>query len=132
MIIGSEKCELIALCPNSSRSKKFHYTSIWRNDSAKMSGDDIVAEMLFRRGTDIGLTQAMMSTGRLLPGNSRAHHTSISPEMLFRYLPYPAPTPLRPDFPHRPAGAEEAQAGYSPSRAGLRCRHEGQGLHKMA
>ncbi|QKW98645.1 hypothetical protein GSF67_15710 [Agrobacterium sp. CGMCC 11546] len=43
-----------------------------------------------------------------------------------------APARLRPDFPHRPGGGEEAQAEYSPSRAGLRCRHEGQGLHKMA
>jgi hypothetical protein len=37
VIIGSEKCELIALSPNSSRSKKFHDCSLQEKDTAKIS-----------------------------------------------------------------------------------------------
>lgn len=51
MIIGSEKCELIALSPNSSRSKKFHDWSLQEKDTAKISASGMaIGEYRLLRG----------------------------------------------------------------------------------
>ncbi|MFF2323129.1 hypothetical protein ACFVTJ_18940 [Agrobacterium sp. NPDC058088] len=64
MIIGSEKCELIAPSPNSSRSKKFHDCSLQEKDTAKISNSGMAIGKYRRqeghRGRDPEGDQAAM------------------------------------------------------------------------
>ncbi|QKW98633.1 hypothetical protein GSF67_15650 [Agrobacterium sp. CGMCC 11546] len=98
MIIGSEKCELIALSPNSSRSKKFHDCSLQEKDTAKIS-------------------KSVIATGGMPPAARRAAAVSVHRD----YTSHPRVFPARSGFIlfvcHPLAAAyHNADAGH---RAGL-------------